>query len=426
MIIVDTLLQKRADANNPIKVGIIGAGYIGRALTLHITQNIVGMEVAAVYNRTIARAQLAWTQSGIDDAKYAETAAELEELHSAGKKVYTDNPMAVCEAEGIDCIVEVTGEVEFGAAVSLRTIEFGKHLVLMNAEVDAVLGPILKHKADQAGVCVTNSDGDQPGVVMNLFRFVDAMGYKPLLAGNIKGMLDHYRNPTTQERFARENNQQTKMVTSFADGTKLAMEQAVIANATGFGVGKRGMHGPACDHVSESLNLFTPEMLENGGIVDYILGAEPGPGVFVIGYNENPILQQVAGVLKMGPGPYYAFYRPYHLVHLETPFSIARAVLFNDPTIAPIAGPVTEVFSTAKTDLSSGVELDGIGGYHSYGLIENYEVSQKERLLPMSLSEGCILKRDLKKDEPISYDDVILPESRLIDKLYDEQRELFG
>ena len=425
MIIVDTLLQKRADANSPIRVGIIGAGYIGRALTIHITENIVGMEVAAVYNRTLEKAKIAWTQSGIDDAHYADSADDIDKFSAQAKKVYTDNPMAVCEAESIDCIVEVTGEVEFGAEVSLRSIEFGKHLVLMNAELDAVLGPILKHKADKAGVCITNSDGDQPGVVMNLFRFVQSVGYQPKLVGNIKGMLDHYRNPTTQAKFARENNQQTKMVTSFADGTKLAMEQAVIANGTGFGVGKRGMYGPACDHVSESLSLFTPDTLADGGIVDYILGSEPGPGVFVIGYNDNPILQQVAGVLKMGNGPYYCFYRPYHLVHLETPFSIARAVLLNDPTIAPSAGPIVEVLTTAKIELKAGTQLDGIGGYHTYGVTENHNICQSEKLLPMSLSEGCVLKRDVPKDQAISYDDVSVPEGRLIDKLYAEQLSIF-
>ena len=425
MIIVDTALKKRQDEGNPIRVGIVGAGYMGRALTVQIMENIPGMIVSGISNRTVSRAELAYTQCGIEDSVHVDSVTEAEKAVANGKQFYTDDPMIVCEAEQIDCIVEATGEVEFGAAAALRAIEHGKHVVLLNAEVDAVLGPILKHKADQAGVCITNCDGDQPGVVMNLFRWVKTIGYNPVLAGNIKGMLDHYRNPTTQERFARENNQQTKMITSFADGTKLAMEMAVVANATGFKVGKRGMHGPACDHAKDSLGLFPEEQLLNGGLVDYILGAEPGPGVFVIGHNENPILSQVAGVLKMGNGPFYCFYIPYHLPHLETPLSVARAVLFNDPTIAPIAGPMAEVITTAKTDLQAGMTLDGIGGYHSYGLLDNYDTCKKDLLLPMSLSDHCVLNRDVKKDEVISYNDVTLPEGRMVDRLREEQIALF-
>jgi predicted homoserine dehydrogenase-like protein len=426
MIIVDTALAKREDEGNPIRVGIIGAGYMGRALTLQIISAVPGMDVVGVYNRTISRAELAFTQSEINDARYASSIQDVEKAAKLGKCVYTDDPMILCEADNIDCIVEATGEVEFGADVALRAIEYGKHVVLLNAEVDAVLGPLLKYKADQAGVCITNCDGDQPGVVMNLYRWVKSIGYNPVLAGNIKGLLDHYRNPTTQEKFAREAKQQTKMITSFADGTKLAMEMAVVANATGFKVGVRGMHGPACDHAKDALDLFPKDQLLNGGLADYILGAEPGPGVFVIGYNDHPIKKQVAQTLKMGDGPFYCFYVPYHLPHLETPLSVARAVLFHDPTIAPLGAPVAEVITTAKIDLTAGTKLDGIGGYHAYGLLENIDISNKEQLLPMSLSHDCVLKRDIKMDEAISYEDVILPTDRKCDRLRNEQNKIYA
>ena len=143
---------------------------------------------------------------------------------------------------------------------------------------------------------------------MNLYRWVDTIGYKPVLAGNIKGLQDHYRTPETQKGFADAVKQKPKMITSFADGTKISMEMAVVANATGFRVGKRGMYGPECKHVTEAVNLFPMDQLMNGGIVDYVLGAEPGPGVFVLGYNDNPIKQQYAQYLKMGDGPLYVFY----------------------------------------------------------------------------------------------------------------------
>ena len=426
MIIVDTALKKRASEDNPVTVAIVGAGYMGRGLVLQIITAITGMRVVAVSNRTLSEAARAYNQAGVDDVQQVATVGELEDAIRTSSYAITDDPMLLCAAEGIDAIVEATGEVEFGAHVAMRAIDYGKHVILMNAELDAVVGPILKHYADRAGVVITNVDGDQPGVIMNLFRWVDTIGYRPVLAGNIKGLQDHYRTPATQKGFAEQHRQKPKMVTSFADGTKISMEMAVVANATGFGVGTRGMYGPTCQHVTEAVNLFDTEELLQGGLVDYILGAEPGPGVFVLGYNDNPIKQQYAHYLKMGKGPLYVFYVPYHLPHLETPLTVARAVLFHDAATAPLGGPVVEVITTAKCDLKAGITLDGIGGFHTYGDAENYSTASAQSCLPMSLSEGCTLKHDIAKDQVITYDDVILPEDRLVDRLRKEQIQKFG
>jgi predicted homoserine dehydrogenase-like protein len=309
----------------------------------------------------------------------------------------------------------------------MQAIENGKHVILMNAELDAVVGPILKVYADRAGVVITNVDGDQPGVVMNLMRWVETIGYHPVVAGNIKGLQDHYRTPETQKGFADQHKQGVKMITSFADGTKISMEMAVVANATGFGVATRGMHGYECKHVTEALDHFTDDDLSKGGIVDFILGAEPGPGVFVIGFNDQPVLRQYANYLKMGDGPYYTFYVPYHLPHLESPLTVARAVLFQDAAITPEGAPVAEVLTAAKRNLKAGEVMDGIGGFHSYGLIDNIRVAHDGGYIPMSLIEGCELKRDIDKDAIISYADVIIPENRLCDQLRQEQdRHFFG
>jgi len=425
MIIVDTALKKREQEGNPVKVAIVGAGYMGRGMALQIITAIHGMKVVAISNRTLSQARKAYEQAGVENIETVETVAQLESAISKGKYAITNDAMLLCEADGIDAVVEATGEVEFGAHVTLKAIEHKKHAILMNAELDAVVGPILKAYADKAGVVITNVDGDQPGVVMNLYRWVDTIGYKPVLAGNIKGLQDHYRTPETQKGFADAVKQKPKMITSFADGTKISMEMAVVANATGFRVGKRGMYGPECKHVTEAVNLFPMDQLMNGGIVDYVLGAKPGPGVFVLGYNDNPIKQQYAQYLKMGDGPLYAFYVPYHLPHLESPITVARAVLFHDAATAPIAGPVVDVVTVAKRDLKEGEVLDGIGGFHTYGDSENHGVCRKDNLLPMSLSEGCRLKTDILKDQAITYDDVVLPEGRLIDRLRDEQDIMF-
>jgi len=288
----------------------------------------------------------------------------------------------------------------------------------------------LKKYADEAGVVLTSADGDQPGVEMNLYRFVKSIGVKPVLCGNIKGLHDPYRNPTTQEGFAKKWGQNPSMVTSFADGTKISFEQAIVANGTGMLVGKRGMHGPTVPS-GASLhdvvhNLYPLEQLLDGpGIVDYVVGAQPGPGVFVVGTHDDPLQQHYLNLYKLGEGPLYLFYTPYHLCHFEVPLTVARAVLFGDAALTPIAGPMVDVVAAAKTPLKAGATLDGLGDYMTYGLCENYSTSRAENLLPIGLAEGCRLKNDIPKDQVLTYDDIILPQNRLCDKLRREQNETF-
>jgi predicted homoserine dehydrogenase-like protein len=426
MIIVDKALREREQENNPIRVAMVGAGYMGRGIALQIITAIKGMELVAISNRTISEAERAYRQAGVEPIKTVETVAQLEEAIAQGQHAITADAMLLCQAEGIDALIEATGEVEFGAHVTLKAIEHGKHMVLMNAELDATVGPILKVYADRAGVVITNTDGDQPGAIMNLLRFVRTIGYNPVLAGNIKGLQDHYRTPKTQAAFAARYKQKPRLITSFADGTKISMEMAVVANATGFKVGQRGMYGPRCTHVTEALNLFPMDQLLGGGLVDFVLGAEPGSGVFVLGHNDHPIKQQYAEYLKMGEGPLYVFYTPYHLPHLEVPITVARAVLFQDAAVAPMGGPVCDVITMAKRDLKAGEELDGIGGFTCYGTIENSRVCQAENLLPMGLSQGCCLKRDVPRDYAITCADVALPEGRLCDNLRAQQNAHFA
>jgi predicted homoserine dehydrogenase-like protein len=312
----------------------------------------------------------------------------------------------------------------------LSAIEHGKHVIMMNAELDGTVGPILKVHADKVGVVLTNADGDQPGVIMNLYRFVKGIGVKPVLCGNIKGLQDPYRNPTTQEAFARQWGQKPHMVTSFADGSKISFEQAIVANGTGMRVAKRGMLGPTVPSgtpLQEVVALYPLEaLLEGPGIVDYVVGAAPGPGVFVLGTHDHPAQKHYLNLYKLGQGPLYCFYTPYHLCHFEVPNTVARAVLFKDAALTPLGAPCVDVVATAKIELKAGMVLDGIGYYMTYGQCENSDVVQAERLLPMGLAEGCRLKRDIPRDQTLSYDDVDLPEGRLIDKLRAEQDAYFG
>jgi predicted homoserine dehydrogenase-like protein len=423
MIIVDTALKARAEAGNPVKVGMIGSGFMGWGIANQMINSVPGMELVAVSSRNLSNAKRAYDEAGIEDVKTVHTVADLEDAIAQGQYAITDDAMLLCRAEGIDALIEVTGTIEFAAQVVLEAINHRKHIVLMNAELDGTIGPILKVYADRAGVIYSGCDGDQPGVELNLYRYVKSIGFTPLLCGNIKGLQDPYRNPTTQESFAQRWGQKAHMVTSFADGSKISFEQAIVANATGMKVAKRGMLGfDVSGHIDEMTKLYDVEQLkELGGIVDYVVGAKPGPGVFVYATQDDPKHQHYLNYYKMGEGPLYSFYTPYHLCHFEVPLSVARVVLFHDPVISPLAGPMVDVIATAKVDLKAGETLDGIGYYMTYGQCENADVVLSQRLLPMGIAEGCRLKRDVPKDQVLTYDDVELPEGRLCDKLRAEQ-----
>jgi predicted homoserine dehydrogenase-like protein len=429
MVIVDSALAKRELENKPVRVGMVGAGFMGRGIALQINRFTKGMKLVAISNRDTGKAEKAYRESGIEDIAVVTSADELHRAVTDGRAAVTDNPFLLCESDDIDVIVEVTGAVEFSARVTMRAIQNKKHVVLMNAELDATVGPILKVYADRAGVVITNADGDQPGVIVNLYRFVKGIGVTPVLCGNIKGLQDPYRNPATQEGFAKKWGQNPSMVTSFADGSKISFEQAVVANATGMRVGKRGMLGPSVPSgtpLEQAIREYPDELLGiEGGVVDYLVGAAPGPGVFVVGTHDHPVQQHYLNLYKLGEGPYYCFYTPYHLCHFEVPNTIARAVLFNDAATSPIGRPFVEVAAQAKVELKKGETIDGIGHYMTYGVCENADVVQKEKLLPLGVAEGCVLKRDISRDQALTFDDVILPEGRLIDQLLIEQRNHF-
>ncbi len=428
MIIIDRALQARAAAGNPIKVGMIGAGFMGRGIANQIVNSVPGMELVAISNRQIGAAKQAYSEAGIEDIQVVATVSELEDAIANGKYAVTEDAKLLCRAEGIDALIEVTGAVEFGAQIVMEAIAHCKHVIMMNAELDGTIGPILKVYADKAGVILSACDGDQPGVQMNLYRFVKSIGLTPLLCGNIKGLQDPYRNPTTQEGFAKRWGQKPHMVASFADGSKISFEQAIVANATGMKVAKRGMLGyDFSGHVDEMTQLYDVEQLkELGGIVDYVVGAKPGPGVYVFATHDDPKQRHYLNLYKLGEGPLYSFYTPYHLCHFEVPLSVARAVLFGDAVMSPLAGPLVDVVTTAKIDLKAGETLDGIGYYMTYGQCENSDIVQQQNLLPMGLAEGCRLKRDISKDRVLTYEDVELPEGRLCDQLRTEQNAYFA
>jgi len=427
MVIVDAALKRRAEQGNPVRVGMIGAGFMARGIANQIINSVPGLRLAAIANRNLEAAGRAYREAGAE-FKTVSSLSRLQDSIRDNQYCVTENATLLCEADGIDCILEVTGAIEFGARAAMAAIEHGKHFVTMNAELDGTVGPILKIKAEQNGVIFSGSDGDQPGVEMNLYRFVKSIGLTPLVCGNIKGLQDPYRNPTTQKGFAEKWGQKPEMVTSFADGTKISFEQAIVANATGMRVKSRGMSRGFewKQHIDGLTKHYdVDELKQLGGIVDYVVGATPGPGVYVFATIDDPKQKHYLNLYKLGEGPLYSFYVPYHLCHFEAPLSVARVVLFNDPVIQALDRPMVDVVTVAKTGLKAGTVLDGLGGYHTYGEAENADTTIEQDLLPIGLAEGCRLKRDVKRDEVLSYADVEMPAGRLSDQLRAEQNDRF-
>ena len=427
MFILDNALKARAEQGNPIRIALLGAGFMAQGLTNQIVNSFPSMRMVAVYSRKLKKGIDVFDYSGLKDTVVATTQTELEDTIRAGKPVVTEDALLLARSEQIDVLVDVTGSVEFGANVTLEAFKHGKDVVLMNAELDATIGPILQVYAAKYGVILSATEGDEPGIQMNLYRWVKGLGLIPRVIGNIKGLQDPYRNPTTQKGFAEKWGQNPAMVTSFADGSKISFEQAVVANATGFLVKSRGMSRGAeyKDDVMKIGKLYDiDELRQLGGIVDYVVGT-PLTKVYCLAEHTDPKQQHYLNLYKMGDGPLYSFFIPYHLVHFEAPNAIARVVLFRDPVAKPLDGPVVEVCAVAKREITAGEVLDDYGMYMTYGEAVNSEEMSSKRYLPEGLVEGCKMKRDVKKDDVITYDDVELPPNRLADRLRAEQYRHF-
>ncbi|WFA07706.1 NAD(P)-dependent oxidoreductase [Tissierella sp. Yu-01] len=414
---------KELDENNaPIKVSLVGAGLMGKGLVSQMML-VKGMIPSLVVSHKIDDAIEAYTLAGIsrDDIKIAKNLEDINVAMENGKYVVTDITENATKPNLVDVVVDATGVPNAGANIAFDAILNKKHIVMLNVEADIVVGPILNRLAKSAGVVYTGTAGDEPGSVKEIVDFAEATGFEVLAIGKGKNNpIDYDATPESVKEQAIKSKLKPLRLASFIDGTNTMVEMAAMANSTGFIPDVRGGHGPTTD-VKNLPKIYS--LKEDGGIlnkykiVDYAHGI--APGVFVIVTSSLPQVHHEMKFLKMGDGPNYVLYRPYHLTSLETPISIARAALYNEPTIAPIYdNPVAEVVTRAKMDLKKGQRLDGIGEYTVIGSIEVYEKAKEENLVPIGLiNENTIVKRDIKKGEFITYDMVDLDKSTMIYKL---------
>jgi predicted homoserine dehydrogenase-like protein len=399
---------KQLSLDLEIPIGVIGIGSIGKGLAFQaqLTPGIRCVALADIkLDRAVACAK--WLQRPF---RVVHTRGEMHQAISEGKLAVCQEGDQVAACELADLIIEATNSVADGGRHVETALTNGRHVANMNYEADLMFGPYYVALAGSSQVVYTGCDGDQPAVLKRMVDEIRFWGFEVVMAGNIKGYLDRYANPTSIKPEADKRNLDYRMCASYTDGTKLAIEMAVVANALGFRTAVPGMYGPRASQVHDVFELFDLDALwrDGQGLVDYVLGAQPTGGVFVIGHTSEPFQQFTLDWFppKMGPGPYYLFYRPYHLGHIEAMKCIFEAVREGRVLLQPTEGYQTNVYAYAKRDLVAGETLDGIGGYACYGMVENCGEQGQVPGLPICLADGLTLKVDIPCDSKLLLSDV--------------------
>jgi predicted homoserine dehydrogenase-like protein len=422
-------LRQRAAAGDPIRIGIVGCGQMGSGLA-HAINNIEGMRVAAIADLDVQRGITTYGEMGRDagDVRVAEDLGAAEDGIRAGLAVVTPDALAMPQLEGLEAIVEVTGVPDVGARVAHDAIMHRKPVVMMNVETDITIGVYLDRLARKMGTVYTVASGDEPGVCKMLHEQALLMGFEVVALGKGKNnTIDLAATPEACIAEAASKGMNPKMLAAFKDGTKTMVEMAAVSNATGLVPDVPGMHGPKVE-VDELVSTFIPVadggILSKSGCVDYSTGAI-APGVFAIVRSYDRRIRQEMKFITYADGPYYLHLRPYHLCDLETPQSVAEAVLLGEVTVAA-EQMHAEVACTAKRDIEAGAKLDGIGGADWYGTIMTYPEARAAGAVPIGIGAGAVAKRAIRKGAIITEDDATVDESTFVARLRRLQDALYG
>lgn len=401
----DIKLAEREQSGNPIRVAVIGAGQMGTEIITQIGE-MRGMQVSVVVDLSAEKAKAGYAHTKQPTSiAMCHSVKETEDAIKSGKVVATKDYRLATRTRSIDAVVDATGSTEMGATISMDAFHYKKHVIMMNVECDVTIGPVLRQFAEDAGVVYSLAAGDEPAAIIELYRFATALGFEVVAAGKGKNNpLNIYANPDTEREKAQQRDMNPAMLCEFVDGSKTAVEMASVSNATGLVCDVRGMHA-AHATVEQLKHIFIPKsdggILERKGVVDFAIGVHPG--VFLVVTTDNMRIRDGLVQRDMGEGPYYTLYRPYHLCSIEVPLTIAQCVLYGESTGHPKSYLTSECITIAKRDLKAGEQLDGIGGYCYRGSIERYVVAKEEKLLPLGLAKGCILKCDVPKNTPVTY-----------------------
>jgi len=423
-------LAARAEQGKTIRLGVIGSGEMGTDL---VTQGSLmrGVEVVAISTRRPHTAREALTIAFGDEARGAETgtASATTAAIESGRIAITSNELLVTNPL-VDVVIDATGKPGVAADYDLMAMEHGKHLVMMNVEADVTIGPYLKKEADRLGVVYSVGAGDEPSSCMELIEFASALGLRIVAAGKGKNNpLNHDAVPDDYREEATRRNMNPRMLVEFVDGSKTMVEMCAIANATGLVPDVPGMHGPRTDR-DDMVKVLIPKadggILEKKGVVDYTVGKGVAPGVFVIVEAEHPRIIERMDDLHIGKGPYYAFFRPYHLTSLEVPLTAARIMLYGKPDMVPMAQPVAEVCAVAKRDLVPGESFDAIGEtcYRSFTM--TIADAREKHAMPVGLLEGGKVLQPVRKGELLTVRNALPDTTTNLYRLRRMQDQMFG
>ncbi len=420
-------------SRQPIRVGIIGAGTFATQIISQIC-GMTGMRISAVADLKQERAARALDLGGVsgEHVVFTDTPKGIDEAIERDRPAVTGSAEALIGSR-VDVVIEATGLVEAAARHAYQALRAKKHLVMVTVEADVLVGYRLKQLADEHGVIYSLAYGDEPALAYELWDWAKTLGFQVVAAGKGTRFLPSFRkaNPDDVPRLygfsGKEYNAQ--MFGSFLDGTKHAIEMAVLSNATGLVPDVRGMHFPAADlrEIPDTLCLKAKGgILETEGVVEAVSSARPdgsavdrsirGGLYAVIAAPDGPAVDSLAsygeiiGMIVGRRSKQAMIYRPQHFVGHEVPFGIARMMLYRTSIGAPI-GRVSEVIAAAKKKLKAGTVLDGEGGYTVYGLIEKAGIARDQGLVPIGLTQGAKVVRDIAEDGMITYGDVRLPES---------------
>ncbi len=415
-------LKELQGLNKNIKIALLGAGSMGKGI-FYQSSITPGIDCLAVADVKVERAIDSVKSTG-QDFRIVENKQDLSDCIKKNTVAVCQDGMLLAECDYFDAFLDASNSMISAALIDIKALSNNMHLIMMNAEADLLYGPYLMSIAKQNGLIYTSSDGDQPGAIKRIADEIKLWGFELVMAGNIKGFLDRYSNPTKIIPEANKRNLDYIMCTSYTDGTKVAIENALVANALNCRAIEPRLNGNRMESVFDIFDHYDFESLHNKNerIVDYILGAYPKGGVFVVGYCPNEYQQSMLDWFPssaMGKKRFNLFYRPYHLCHIETMRTVAEAVLDHKALLTPKYGFKTNVYAYAKKNIKKGDTLDGLGGYTCYGLLENND-NEKNLGLPICLAHDVLVSRDIGIDEKIFMSDIINDPERVDFKLYNK------